>query len=239
MRALALALMLATPAHASGPVPFDEAWTEQNFRLFSGNDYRMAGSAMEVQSNGAVSLVWRVLPEAFWTARRAGWDWAVEAGVPATDLTVKGGDDRNLALYFVFLPEAEARAMAERPNIRKLLGSEEARVLVYVWGGAREGMLDSPYLGPRGKTVVLRAAGEGAHVEGVDLSADYARAFGGDAPALVGLAVSADSDDTASVIRAGVRGDDCAGGRVVRDHTSSAGRSEGIAFAPRLWSVST
>ncbi len=206
MRALVLALLLAAPAHASGPVPFDDAWTEQNFRLFSGNDYRMAGSAMEVQSEGAVSLMWRVLPQSFWAARRAGWDWAVEAGVPATDLRVKGGDDRNLALYFVFLPEAEAQEMAGRPNIRRLLGSEEARVLVYVWGGERAGMLDSPYLGPRGKTVVLRAAGEGAHVEGVDLAADYARAFGGTAPALVGLAVSADSDDTASVIRARVAG---------------------------------
>lgn len=206
MRALALALLLAAPAHANGPVAFDEAWSEQNFRLFSGNDYRMAGSAMEVQSDGAVSLVWRVLPQAFWTARRASWDWAVEAGVPATDLGVKGGDDRNLALYFVFLPEAEARAMIGRPNVRKLLGSEAARVLVYVWGGTRAGMFDSPYLGARGKTVVLRAAGEGAHGEGVDLAADYARAFGGTAPALVGLAVSADSDDTGSVIRARVAG---------------------------------
>lgn len=206
MRALALALLLAAPAHASGPVPFDEAWTEQNFRLFSGNDYRLAGSAMEVQSDGTVSLVWRGLPQAFWTARQASWTWAVEVGVPATDLGVKGGDDRNLALYFVFLPEAEARAMAGRPNIRRLLGSDAARVLVYVWGGTRAGMQGSPWLGARGRTVVLRPAGEGAHGERVDLAADYARAFGGTAPALVGLAVSADSDDTDSVIRARVEG---------------------------------
>lgn len=67
-------------------------------------------------------------------------------------------------------------------------------------------MLPSPYLGERGKTVVLRAAGTGAHGEDIDLAADYARAFGSDAPgALVGIAVSGDSDDTESRIDASIR----------------------------------
>jgi len=52
----------------------------------------------------------------------------------------------------------------------------------------------------------LRPAGTGAHRENVDLAADYRRAFGGVPGALVGLAVSADSDDTNSRIRARVSG---------------------------------
>jgi hypothetical protein len=38
----------------------------------------------------------------------------------------------------------------------------------------------------------------------VDLAGDYARAFGGSAGALVGLAVSGDSDDTDSTISAAI-----------------------------------
>jgi len=78
---------------------------------------------------------------------------------------------------------------------------------MYVWGGvhARGDLLPSPYLGPRGKTVVLRPAGGGQHDEQVDLRADLERAFGVTDLALVGLAVSADSDDTGTAIRARIR----------------------------------
>lgn len=60
----------------------------------------------------------------------------------------------------------------------------------------------APYLGARGKTVVLRGAGTGQARESVDLAADFRRAFGGQATSLVGLAVSGDSDDTDTMIRA-------------------------------------
>jgi hypothetical protein len=92
--------------------------------------------------------------------------------------------------------------------VTTLLNNDAVRVLVYVWGGshARGAMLDSPYLGARGKTVVLRGAGTGQAREQVRLDRDYARAFGGDATSLVGLAVSGDSDDTDSRIMAQISG---------------------------------
>ena len=67
-------------------------------------------------------------------------------------------------------------------------------------------MLSSPYLGARGKTIVRRPSGTGSFRETVDLAGDYTRAFGGAAGALVGLAVSADSDDTNSTIRGEISG---------------------------------
>ena len=78
---------------------------------------------------------------------------------------------------------------------------------MYVWGGAhqRGDLLSSPYLGERGKTIVLRPAGNGQHDEQVDLRADLQRVFGVADVALVGLAMSADSDDTATEIRASIR----------------------------------
>src|SRR6056297_3638044 len=195
MRLLALLLSIAlspSAATAAGAVPFDDTWQEQRFSMFSSNRYDFGEDRLTVQSDGTVSLVWARLPEASW-------------GVPPADLRRKGGDDRNLALYFVFLPVAEARA-AGRSNIRRLLDADNARVLVYVWGGA-EGqprLQASPYLGPRGMTVALQPAGTGTADEAADLAADHRAAFGTAPGALVGVAVSADSDDTATVIRAEV-----------------------------------
>ncbi|MDA7423888.1 DUF3047 domain-containing protein [Thalassococcus lentus] len=205
--AVALCFSLAATAVSAGSVAFDRNWKKQGFSLFSGNSYGYGGNTLSVDSDGAVSLTYRALPQSFWPKHKAQWSWSVSEGVPATDLTRKGGDDRNLAMYFVFLPEAEAQRV-QGGNIRQLLRSDNARVLVYVWGGAhkRGAVLPSPYLGARGKTVVLRPSGNGNANENVDLAKDFKRAFGGQAPALVGLAVSGDSDDTNSRIMASISG---------------------------------
>lgn len=210
MRRLTLSL-IATLA-LSGPtlaatVPFDQSWKEQRFSLFSSNDYRFAGSSMTMASDGSVSLAYRPLPESLWSGTAASWQWRVDQSVPATDLRRKGGDDRNLALYFVFLPADQAQAL-KGSSVRQLLSNDAVRVLVYVWGGGhnRGAVLDSPYLGARGKTVVLRGAGTGSNAESVNLSGDFAKAFGGQPGALVGLAISGDSDDTSSTIRASISG---------------------------------
>lgn len=205
--ALAALSCLSAPAAWSAPVAFDKSWKHQRFSLFSRNEYARRGGALDVTSDGAVSLLYRELPQSAWRASGASWSWQVSQSVPPTDLARKGGDDRNLALYFVFLPEAEAERVAGS-RVTELLSNDAVRVLVYVWGGehARGAVLDSPYLGARGKTVVLRGAGTGEARESVDLAADYARAFGGQATSLVGLAVSGDSDDTDSAIRARIMG---------------------------------
>lgn len=205
--ALPFALLPALPVAAAGPVLFD-GWTEQRFSLFSPVRFRQAGGSVSIRADSGVSLIWRALPETFWTARSARWSWQVTQGVPATDLTLKGGDDRNLAVYFVFMPQDVARKFGARPNLRSLLGEKDARVLVYVWGGdaARGRVLPSAYLGPRGRTVVLRGPAPGRFSEAVDLAADHQRAFGAAPQALVGLAVSADSDDTETVIEASLSG---------------------------------
>ena len=203
---LIAATLLAAPAFAAS-VPFDGNWKEQRFSLFSSNDYGFNGGSMTLSSDGSVSLVYRPLPESSWPSTTAKWNWSVQTSVPATDLRKKGGDDRNLALYYVFLPADQAQAL-KGSSVRKLLANDAVRVLVYVWGGSqsRGAFLDSPYLGARGKTVVLRGAGTGSQSESVNLANDYAKAFGGQPGALVGLAISGDSDDTESAIRASISG---------------------------------
>ncbi|WP_050526038.1 DUF3047 domain-containing protein [Pseudorhodobacter aquimaris] len=207
LSAALIALSFAPVVSAEG-VAFDKSWSTQRFSLFSSNKYGFKGREMTIASDGSVSLAYTRVAEPLWGARSAKWSWAVSQSVPATDLAKKGGDDRNASLYFVFLPEAEAKALGAKADVRKLLTSQSARVLVYSWGDdrGRGTVLPSPYLGSRGKTILLRAAGTGSHAEQVNLAADYKRAFGGQAGALVGLAVSADSDDTKSRIRASITG---------------------------------
>lgn len=200
---LALAL-LATPL-AAGPVSFASGWQEQKLSLFSSNDYRF-GNTLSMVSDGSVSIAWTRLPQSEWGASAASWAWTVEQSVPATDLSRKGGDDRNISVYFVFVPEAVAPSLAGA-GIRSLLGRDDVRVIQYAWGGnhGRGTVIRSPYGTPgTGVTIPLRQAGTGSHSESVNLANDYARAFGGSKGALIGMAVSGDSDDTDSVIRAAV-----------------------------------
>jgi hypothetical protein len=195
----------AVAAAAATPVSFDDGWTEQRFSLFSSNEYTLGGDTLSVRADGTASLMWAPVATASQGARHAAWSWAVDRSTPATDLTLKGGDDRDLSIYFVFvLPEAAAAAAGL--GIRALLDEPSARVLTYVWGGvhARGEMLDSPYLGPRGRMVILRPSGTGEARESIDLARDHLAAFGTAPGALVGLAVSADSDDTDTVIVARV-----------------------------------
>lgn len=203
---VAVALMSAAAVHA-GPILFDGGWKEQGFPFTKANSYRQAGARLDVASDGSVSLLYRRLAASERDSTSAAWTWGVTDGVPPTDLTRKGGDDRDLALYFVFVPEGQAAAL-ENAGLRKLLGNSSSRALVYVRGGQHPAgqVLPSPYMGKRGVTIVLRGTGPGAASERVDLAADYRRAFGGAPGKLIGLAVSADSDDTDTQIRATVEG---------------------------------
>ena len=199
-----LLTILATTASA-GPVSFSSGWKEQRLSLFSSNDYRF-GKNLSLVSDGSVSIAWTRVGQGDWATSTASWNWNVDQSVPATNLAKKGGDDRNISLYFVFVPESVAPSL-KGANIRSLLGNSDVRIIQYAWGGnAKRGqVIPSPY-GPKGQgvTIALRQAGTGSHREKVDLAADYARAFGGSKGALIGLAVSGDSDDTKSVIRASI-----------------------------------
>ncbi|MFN3662331.1 DUF3047 domain-containing protein [Yoonia sp.] len=201
---LSLAFVVAGAVSAqAGPVSFETGWQEQRLSLFSSNAYGF-GETLTLVSEGSVSIAWTRLARENWGSRGASWSWRVDQSVPPTDLSVKGGDDRNISLYFVFVPETLAPGL-EGAGIRSLLGNADVRIIQYAWGGnhATGQVIPSPYGPPgQGVTIALRQAGTGAFDENVDLAADYARAFGGAPGALIGLAVSGDSDDTRSVIRA-------------------------------------
>jgi hypothetical protein len=202
--ALILCLGVASAAQADR-IDFGKGWTEQRFSLFSSNSFDPQGTSLAIESNGTVSLLWKRLLPRFWQTSKASWRWQVREGVPATDLTRKGGDDRNLALYFIFLPQKTAENAGDA-GISALLDAADVRVLMYVWGGDHPvgAILPTPYLGERGRTVVRRGIGTGMADEAIDLANDYRAAFGEPPQSLVGLAISADSDDTDTRIIASI-----------------------------------
>ena len=181
-------------------VTFSDNWTEQAVSLFSSNEFGLNADTLDISSEGTVSILWKRLPPLMWEANQANWDWAVEASVPPTDLTLKGGDDRNLSIYFVFLPQEYLPK--SKGKLTDLLKNENVRVLMYVWGGDhdRGEVLPSPYLEEFGKSIILQRAGTGRASEQVNLANDFRRAFGHNPEKLVGIAISADSDDTRSTI---------------------------------------
>ncbi|MGD1886692.1 MAG: DUF3047 domain-containing protein [Cohaesibacteraceae bacterium] len=203
------AVMAVGPAFAARPIGFD-GWQSWTFRGIPPTGFSFQGNTVTINADQSASVVYGLVPADARQATRASWQWQVAEGVGPTNLAARGGDDRAIALYFVFVSPDVAAGYSERtPPMSRLLSLRDARTLIYVWGGnaSRGTVLDSPYLRGRGKTVILQPAGSGSwKTENVNLAADHRRAFGSDAQTLIAVGVSSDSDDTGAINRAGLRG---------------------------------
>jgi hypothetical protein len=201
LTAFVLALTIGGGAHGEaitfGPDLAASGWSVVTFPGVAPAGFKASGaSAIEVTADAAAGLLWRAVKEQQPPITRAQWSWQVEEGVPPTDLTRRGKDDRALAVYFIFGASTDRAkgAMA-------LLSSRSVRTLVYVFGGDRPrgSVLPSPHMGERGKFIILRPADAPRRQwvnENVDLTSDHVRAFGQKPSHLLAVAVSSDSDDT-------------------------------------------
>ncbi len=202
---LSLLALSALPS-AAHAVRFTNDWKALEFFRIPATSYRMSGNEVDITARQSSSVIFSPLPPEDWNATTASWRWSTTRSVPPTDLTTRGGDDRNIALYFVFLDSDTARRIGRTASIRKLLTSRAARILVYTFGGDRPpgSLLPSPYLGARGAIIIRRPATTGSFSENVDLAVDFRRAFGDAPQALVGVAIASDSDDTGKVVEASI-----------------------------------
>lgn len=197
------------PARAGAtPLAFDARWEALTFSGIPPTRYALSGDSVRITAEQSSSVIYRAVPEALRGARRARWWWRVEDSVPPTDLAQRGGEDRNISLYFVFLDQRAAARLSPDTSLSRLLRNRAARTLLCVWGGqqAPGTLVPSPYMRGRGTSVILRRAEPGAHDEDVDLDAFHRRAFDGPAGVLVGVAISSDSDDTGVTVRAALGG---------------------------------
>ncbi|MGI9493295.1 MAG: DUF3047 domain-containing protein [Geminicoccaceae bacterium] len=186
-----------------------EGWDELIFDNKTANRF-ISGEhgEIEVKSESGVSLLKMPLTVDIKAQPGFRWRWRVVKGAPATDLSVKGADDRSLAMYVAFPFVAEGATTIERIK-RKFVEARAGkdapgRVLTYVFGGDgdRGAVIESPYLGNSGMMTILRSADAPTDqwfTETINLAEDYQRAFGTLPPDPLYIAIGADTDDTNSV----------------------------------------
>jgi hypothetical protein len=207
-----LALLIGLPAWATDvdQALLADGWLEITFDGKTPNRFSPDGTGgVIVMSDRSVSLIRRPLDVDLKATPFLSWRWQVTMPAPPADLSVKGEDDRSLALYVAFPFVAEEATVFERMrrSIVEAVAGDEApgRVLTYVWGGkAKRGeTVRSPYFGESGMITVLRPASTTPgqwFEESVDVASDYRRIFGSAAPDPVSIAIGSDSDDTASKV---------------------------------------
>ncbi|MCY3877978.1 MAG: DUF3047 domain-containing protein [Rhodobacteraceae bacterium] len=206
LRCLALSVslfILAATSVRSEYLLFDDSWQGLRFPMIKQNEFQLNGRSLGIESESSVSFVFKLLPQRLWNAQNASWIWSVDQGVPPTDLTVKGGEDRNIVVYFLFLTAERARELTD-PSPRALMNDEDASLLAIVWGGEQERgeIFPSPFLEDRASLVIARPAELGTYRETYQIALQYVQAFGRAPETLFAIGVGADSDDTETVIRA-------------------------------------
>lgn len=216
---LAYALLLPAGAVAEDKA-IDAKLTSAGWSLFESSKWqparfaRTGDGAIRVTTDDSTALIWREVGADAKRRRYLSWRWRVDAAMPPTDITVKGGDDRPVAVHVWFEDPPESRSFFAAIRASVLEGifgiPVSGRVLTYVWGGkGKPGDAQrNPHIGDDSWMIVRRVQGakQGQWVEErVDLAADFERGFGEAPPPARIIAIAADSEDTHTASTAFVR----------------------------------
>jgi len=184
-------------------------WEEITFSNKTPNEYvALDDGGIEVSSDQGVSLLKKPVMIDIAAEPKLSWRWRVSTSTASTDLSVRGEDDRSLAVYvaFPFVPEeASMFERLERNLVEATMGKDAPwRVLAYVWGGLGErgDQVSSPHMGDAAMMKILRPGKAPTKMwfnEQVDIVEDYRSTFGSKPPDPVYIAISADTDDTATM----------------------------------------
>jgi len=210
-----IALPVWRPASADVDTALQaKGWLEVSFDGKALNRFAVdAESGVVVQSEDSVSLLQKPVDVDLEATPHLTWRWQVISPAPPTDLSIKGGDDRSLAIYvaFPFVPEeASAMERMKRAIVEKIVGKEApGRVLMYVWGGLGErgARIKSPYVGDAGMITILRPTHTELNAwfeETINVVEDYRRTFGTEPPNPISIAIGADTDDTLTYVEGSV-----------------------------------
>lgn len=142
-------------------------------------------------------------------ALRLSWRWRLETPLPSSDLREKGGDDTGVKVCVFFDQPLEQIPFAERQILRVARGRSSepvpAATVCYVWDTALAPgtTLDNAFT-RRMRYIVLQSGSSKLNqwvAERRDVAADFKRVFGAESPTVppvIGIAVGADADNTAS-----------------------------------------
>lgn len=137
------------------------------------------------------------------------WRWRIEVPLPSSNLREKGGDDAAVKVCVFFDEPLDQISFAERQVLRIARGRTSepvpAATVCYVWDTALAPgtVLDNAFT-RRVRYLVLESGSAKLNqwvAERRDVHADFKRLFGAESPAVppvIGIAVGADADNTAS-----------------------------------------
>jgi hypothetical protein len=138
------------------------------------------------------------------------WSWKVSRLIDKSDVSRRSGDDFPARLYVNFDLDAAALTFVERAELRlaRLLYGKDvpAAVLCYVWDARLpvDSIAPSPYT-KRVRVVVAESGparlGRWLAYER-DVAQDYRRAFGAEPPAVSGVVLMTDADNTGEAAEA-------------------------------------
>ena len=155
-------------------------------------------------SNSAGSMAVPVALLGAQTSTTLQWRWKVDRYLEKADMDEKLADDHSARLYVFFDVPLESLPFADRTKItlaRSISGIDvPTAALCYVWDNKhRVGYTASSPFTRQLRKVVLQS-GRGAigqwRAEARDVAADFKEAFGFDAPAITGISVGNDTDNT-------------------------------------------
>ncbi|MFV0665708.1 DUF3047 domain-containing protein [Denitromonas sp.] len=167
-------------------------------------------NVLRAYSRSAASSLVYTLPDAVAANVRLQWRWKISNAVPGSAMASKATDDYAARVYVFFDYDKSRLPFTDRVKIdlaRNLYGTDlPTAALCYVWGTADAigAIAPNPYT-DRVRMIVLQRgdAKAGQWIsESRDLAADFQSAFGEPAPAVTGIALGADTDNTGATVEA-------------------------------------
>ena len=132
------------------------------------------------------------------------WRWKIGRVLDKADMTTKAGDDFAARVYVFFDVPIQSLSFGDRTKQRlaRMIGGADVptAAICYVWDNThRVGRTQWSAYTDRVRMIVLQSGAANANrwmSESRDINADFREAFGFDAPAVTGVAVGNDTDNT-------------------------------------------
>lgn len=182
------------------PLTFTNIDSHTTYRLVQDNDTTVIEAASQASSSG-LTRKFSLDPLAYPVL---SWSWKVANIYQKGDVTKKEGDDYPARIYITFAYDADKVGLWERVkfNTIKLLYGEYPPInaINYIWASKapQELITPNPYT-DRVKMIVIESGPAKLNqwvTEKRDIAADYRQAFGEAPPAISGIAIMTDSDNT-------------------------------------------
>lgn len=182
------------------PMTFRNIERHTRYTLIRDNDRTVIRAHSQNAASGLIRHL-RVEPAEYPLIR---WHWKIERVLEKGDLSAKQGDDYAARIYVAFAFDPEAAGWWERMRHRSasLFADQEVpgSALNYIWANkAPENTIAPNPYAQEAMMIVLQSGNAAAGrwmTETRDIAADYRRAFGRPPPAIIGIGLMTDTDNT-------------------------------------------